>query len=306
MNPLQLPLIFQAVFCEPLALETGHFYSLAAFLLPRMAGQASVADLSRISDLSAAVEDKSHKFGHQRSGMAAPRAKSDGSVDTRYYNTLDGRSDVAVIPWNGVMAKGAGWLQEACMGMVSHERLTHALNQAIAEPAVQTIVLDIGSPGGTVVGTPELAALVQFAGTQKSTVAFVDNMMASAAVYAGIQANETYLTPSARIGSIGTILGVLDNSVQMQMQGLKMEVFSEGKHKAIGMPGRSLTEEDKTYLQSIAKEANTEFQAAVKQARPDVSPEALTGAKMYVGKQAVRAGLADGIVSSWEEFISLL
>lgn len=300
MNPLQLPFIFQAVFCEPLALESGHFYSLAAFLLPRMAGQGSLADLS------AAIDEKPHKFGHNRAGLASPRYRQDGSLDGRYYNTLEGRSDVAVIPWNGVMAKGAGFLQEACMGMVSHERLTHAINQALAEKSVKKIVYDVGSPGGTVVGTPELAALAKYAGEVKQTYAFVDNMMASAAVYAGIQANETYLTPSGRIGSIGTMLGVLDSSVQMQMQGLKMEIFSEGKHKAIGMPGRALTDEDKKYLQSIASDANAEFIAAVKQARPAVSKDALTGAKMYVGKQAIKHGLADGIVSSWEEFISLL
>jgi signal peptide peptidase SppA len=305
MNPLQLPLIFQAAFLEPVAMELGHYYSLASFLLPRMAGQASAADLTSLGELAAASKEKPHTFGHFRSGLASPRYTADGGVDGRYYNTLEGRADVAVIPWCGVMAKGAGILQEVCMGMVSHDRLAFAIRQALDEPAIKKILFDVASPGGTVVGTPELAELVRQAGQVKHTVAFVDNLMASAAVYAGIQANEVYITPSARMGSIGTVMGVLDDSVRMKMQGLKLELFTAGTHKGLGASGRGLNDADRRYLQAQVDEANAGFVAAVKAARPGVAKEVLTEAKVYNGKAAVALGLADGIVSSWEEFISL-
>lgn len=301
MNPLQLPLLFQAVFCEPLALEPSHFHSIAGVLLPRMSGKASAADLGELM-----AADKPHKFGHQRSGLAMGRMQADGSRDGRYYNTLEGREDVAIIPFNGVMAKNAGFLQEACMGMVSHDRIAHAVCQAMAAPEIKTLVFDVNSPGGQVVGTPELAALIKVAGETKQTYAFVDYMMASAAVYAGIQANETYITPSAKIGSIGTILGILDDSVRMQMEGLKLEVFAAGTHKALGSPGRPLSDADRKYLQSIVDEANAGFLVAVKDARPGVAKEVLTEAKVYTGAQAAKLGLVDGLVSGWDEFISLI
>lgn len=306
MNALQLPLLFQTVFCEPIALEAGHYFTVASFLLPRMTGKASAADLTSATELSAAVADKPHKWGHVRSGLAMPRAKADGSVDTRYFNTLEGRADVAVIPWSGIMAKGAGILQEFCMGMVSHDRLAFAIRQAIADPSVTAIIYDIRSPGGTVVGTPELAALVRESSRRKQTYAFVDDMMASAAVYAGIQVREVYLTPSARIGSIGTIMGILDDSLRMKMEGLNLEVFFAGKHKALGSSGRALTDDDRAYLQSIVDTANKGFVSAVKQARPSVAAEVLTDAKVYTGAQAVQLGLADGLVADWDEFIGLL
>lgn len=301
MNPIQLPLLFQAVFCEPLALEAGHFHSIAGFLLPRMSGKSSAADLGELM-----AAEKPHTFGHRRAGLAMSRQNQDGSLDGRYYNTISGRNDVAVIPFNGVMAKNAGFLQEACMGMVSHDRIAYAVSQALAEKEIKTLVFDVNSPGGQVVGTPELASLIQSAGQVKQTYAFVDYMMASAAVYAGIQANETYITPSAKIGSIGTILGVLDDSMRMKMEGLNLEVFSAGKHKALGQSGRSLSDDDRKYLQSIVDEANAGFTAAVKTARPGVAKEALTDAKVYTGIQAVKLGLVDGVVSGWEEFISLI
>ena len=46
MNALQLPLLFQAAFCEPVALEISTYYNLAAFLLPRMTGKASASKLN--------------------------------------------------------------------------------------------------------------------------------------------------------------------------------------------------------------------------------------------------------------------
>lgn len=301
MSPLQLPLLFNAVFCEPIALEITTFHAIAAFLLPRMSGQVSAADLG---DLMAA--DKPHTFGHRRAGMATPRLNQDGSVDGRYYNTLVGREDVAIIPACGVMAKGAGIFQEVCYGMVSHDRISHATSQALAAPAVKKIAFDWNSPGGQVVGTPELASIIKMAGQVKPTYAFVDNMMASAAVYAGIQANETYITPSARIGSIGTIMGILDDSMRMKMAGLEMHTFSAGKHKALGSSGRVLTDDDRAYLQSIVNHANAGFVQAVQDARPGVAKEVLTDAKVYTGKQAVGLGLVDGLVNSWDEFVSLL
>ena len=301
MNPLQLPLLFNAVFCEPIALEATTFNAIAAFLLPRMSGQVSSADLSELM-----AAEKPHTFGHRRAGLAMPREDKNGQVDGRYYNTLKGREDVAVIPANGVMAKGAGFLQEACMGMVSHDRIAHAVSQAMAEPTVKKIVMDWNSPGGQVVGTPELGAMIKEAGRVKPTYAFVDNMMASAAVYAGIQANETYITPSARIGSIGTILGILDDSMRMKMAGLSINTFSAGKHKAMGASGRELTKDDRDYLQSIVDTANEQFVASVKSARPDVAEEVVTDAKVYTGRQAVSLGLVDGLVNSWEEFVSLI
>lgn len=301
MNALQLPLLFQAAFCEPVALEISTYYNLAAFLLPRMTGKASASDLGE-----ALAADKPHKYGHRRSAMASPAVNRDGSVDGRYYNTLEGRSDVAIIPWSGMMIKSAGFFQEACMGAVSHERLAHAVAQAKADKEIQTVVFDINSPGGTVLGTQELAALVADLSKSKMTYAFTDGVMASAAVHAGIAVGEVYLTPTAKIGSIGTMLGILDDSVRMQMEGLKIELFTAGVHKGIGTSGRALTNEDRAYLQSTVDQANAPFVSRVKQSRPKVKAEALTHAKVYTGPQAVEIGLADGLVSSWEEFISLI
>ena len=92
----------------------------------------------------------------------------------------------------------------------------------------------------------------------------------------------------------------------MQMQDYALEMFSKATHKGLGLPGRDLTQADREYLQSGVDRVNAEFVAAVKAGRPKVSEEALRDAKMYDGVAAVKQGLADGIVASWDEFLSLI
>ena len=60
--------------------------------------------------------------------------------------------------------------------------------------------------------------------------------MCSAAYWIGSQATELYATGSAYVGSIGTYLAWLDPSIQMQMNGLQLQLFSAGKFKGIGLP----------------------------------------------------------------------
>jgi ClpP class serine protease len=72
----------------------------------------------------------------------------------------------------------------------------------------------------------------------------------------------------------------------------------------------SHSSKDKPVVRDIAERLKKDgvkyFLSTVKQARPRVLNDAFNGAKMYFGKQAVQHGLADGILSSWKKFISLL
>lgn len=242
--------------------------------------------------------------------MAQPSydGASGGISDDRYYWSAEGKPNVAVIPLNGMISKGAGSFAESCMGMVNPDRISHALAQAVAAKEINTIVLDVGSPGGRTTYIPELAAQIKAAtDTRGKTVyAFSDTMIASAAEWIASQCDECIVTGSSQIGSIGTYLAFLNPKVAMQMQGYSLELFSQGKHKGLGLPGRDLTQEDRSYLQQTVDDINAQFVAAVKAGRPKASEEALTSAKVFDGPSAMKNGLADGIVSGWDEFLSLL
>ncbi|MCK9994277.1 MAG: hypothetical protein Dbin4_02797, partial [Alphaproteobacteria bacterium] len=81
---------------------------------------------------------------------------------------------VAVIPINGVLQKRADWMTEI-FGDTAMQDVGAAVMAADADPAINSIILAIDSPGGTVDGTEELAAIV--AAVSKPVIAIADGMM---------------------------------------------------------------------------------------------------------------------------------
>lgn len=314
MNPeiINFPRIAQQFYMEPIALEESHMLAVHMYLWPRVTGK--IQDSAPLVEprAEAAPTDVKRKGGaaHMRKSMAAPLQDywTGQVLDPNYYWTVEGKPQVAVIPINGMISKGASPFAESCMGVVNPDRISHALQQAVTAKQVKQIVLDIGSPGGRTTFTPELSAQIKAAANTrgKTVYAFTDTMIASAAEWMASQANEVIMTASAQLGSIGTYLAFLNPKVAMQTQGYQLELFSKGTHKGLGLPGRDLTQADREYLQSTVDKLNVEFVSAVKSGRPKASEEALRDAKMYDGHDAIKHGLADGIVASWEEFIGLL
>jgi signal peptide peptidase SppA len=312
------PEIFQKFYLEPLALEAGAMFTCHQYLYPRLTGQIHdnvfETEAAQKNQAPPASNRMPGAMAHMRRQLAAPEMQSSGPfsppvvIDARYYWSADDREDTAVIPLVGMISKGAGPFAEMCMGAMNPDRISHALDQAMAAKEVKNIVLDVNSPGGRVTYIPELAAKIkQAADTRGKTLyAFSDQTTASAATWLATQVNEMIITPSASVGSIGTYLAFLNPKIAMQMQGYALELFSKGTHKALGMPGRDLTQADREYLQAGVDKVNAQFVEAVKTARPKASEESLRDAKMYDGRDAVRHGLADGIVGSWDEFLSLL
>jgi signal peptide peptidase SppA len=285
---MNFPFVFQALYCEPLCLELSMFRSMHQVVMPRILGEAG----GTLADLFAA--DPSSRRPSAPVAIVGPGAEV---------------NHTAIIAISGVIASGPSSLMDACFGsFASPDAIAAQLVEARDHPDIRTIVLKIASPGGRVSKVPELSALVASiaAMPDKTVYSFCDDRMASAAYWIGSQANEIYVTPSSITGSIGTYLALLDETVKMEKKGEKLELFSSGTHKALGTPGKALTDADREYLQGTVDKINGQFTGAVKAARPQVSKEALRDAKTYDGEDAVAQGLADGVVGSWLEFLALL
>ena len=127
------------------------------------------------------------------------------------------------------------------MGATDSAEIHSALREAGQRDDIKAVLLDIDSPGGTVAGTPELAAAVASINERKPVYAFSSGLMASAAYWVASQARAIYATPSAQVGSIGVVQAVIDDTAALDAEGIKVEVFSVGKYKAMGAPGTPLT-----------------------------------------------------------------
>jgi len=203
---------------------------------------------------------------------------------------------IATVALRGPMMRNPDVIDQLVFGATDTEEVLAAVNEAAEREDVQAILLDIDSPGGSVNGTPELAAAVATASKLKTVYAFSAGQMCSAAYWVASQCDAVYATPSARVGSIGVILPVVDSSEAFAQAGLKMEVFAAGKFKSAGTPGTSLTEEQKDWLQSEVEEIAADFRSAVLARGRKIPDEAMEG-QTFSGRRAMRlnmAGMVDG------------
>ena len=211
---------------------------------------------------------------------------------------------IGTVSIEGPILRKPGLFARVLMGAVGSEEIGDALREAGERDDIHAVFLDIDSPGGTVAGTPELAAAVASINERKPVYAFSSGLMCSAAYWIASQARAIYATPSAQVGSIGVVQAVIDDSAALASEGIKVEVFSVGKYKSIGAPGTPLTDDQRDLINSNLAEIAGEFHAAVLARGRSIPAEAMEG-QTFSGRQAQRFNLA-GMVPDRAEAIRRL
>lgn len=204
--------------------------------------------------------------------------------------------DVAVIDVSGILEKHQsviGWLFDGT-SMVEVQR---QVEEAADDSSIRRIVLRVDSPGGTVSGSDELSQTIFEAADTKEVIVYASDTMASAAYWIAVGASAIYCNRSASVGSIGTFIAVTDWSRALKAAGVSVEVFTTGKYKAAGYEGTSLTPDQRDHIQATVDRINSVFLRAVRDGRGlsrDQMAKVSTAA-IFIGSDAVTAGLVDGI-----------
>lgn len=205
---------------------------------------------------------------------------------------------LAVVPLSGVMMRRPDPIARF-FGACDTEAVRDQVNLAAGDRSVGAILLDVDSPGGSINGTPELASAVRHAAGRKPVYAYSAGMMCSAAYWVASQADVLHAAPSARVGSIGVLLPVVDRSEAFAKAGVKVEVFAAGKFKGAGMPGTTLNDDQRAWLQQGVEETWAQFKDAVR-SRRRVAEGAMEGQHFPAGT-ALGHGLVSGLADSRAE-----
>lgn len=224
--------------------------------------------------------------------------------DEQGYQNIDG---VGVVPINGIIAKKMNMFSEISGG-ASSELVARDFRRAMNDPGVKAILLDIDSPGGAVDGTQDLANLIYSSRGKKPICAFTDGMMASAAYWIGSAADEIFISgDTPQVGSIGVVASHVDVSKAEESKGIKTTEIVAGKYKRIASRYAPLSEEGQATLQEMVDYLYNVFVDDVAKFRGVTEGQALRMAdgKIFIGKQAVKAGLVDG-VSRFDEVVERL
>jgi protease-4 len=161
--------ITNAVYRQPWNITPGGWLSVHELLQSRLAVDAENLDLS-----------------------AFVNPRPDLEVDS---------NGIAHIHVTGVLGKNLSQIERSC-GNTGYEQLEAEVADAVKANA-QGILLHVNSPGGAATGNVETSRMV--AGSGLPTVAWVDELAASAAYAIASGATLIVASPSAQVGSIGTI-----------------------------------------------------------------------------------------------------
>jgi len=274
------------VFNTPLLMEAG---SLNVFL-SALTDRVGIDQLTGVDNIALMRED-----------MRALAGNAQGR-QMRNYQVDDG---VAIIPVTGTLSARSSQIQ-SLSGMTSYDSLTGDLWQALDDPLVDSILLDISSPGGQV---DELFALTDFIaeiGEVKPISAYTGSMAASGAYAIAAAADTLYVSESANTGSVGVIIAHTDVSKKMADDGVKVTLIHAGAHKVDGNPYEPLSTDVKADLQKRVDKTRDLFVNRVAKYR-NMSPKAVaaTEAAVFDGADAVSVGFADQ-VATFEETLSIM
>lgn len=217
-----------------------------------------------------------------------------------YTRTPDG---LAIIEVSGPMMKG-----DSKYGGTSTVRTRRAIREAVADKAVEGLMLIIDSPGGTVAGTAALGDDVAAANKAKPVYAHVTDLGASAAYWVGSQARQLFADRTAEIGSIGAVAVVEDFAARATMLGIKVHVISTGEYKGAFVPGAEVPQKHLDALQQRIDELQEHFLAAVSAGRrmKVAQVQALADGRVHIAAKAADMGLIDGVQSADETASQLL
>lgn len=207
------------------------------------------------------------------------------------------RGSVGIIPVIGPIFPRANLFTEYS-GATSVEMLANDLRVALDDPRVQSIILNIDSPGGAITRVSEFSDMVYNARREKPISAYVYGYAASAAYWIGSAADEVVTTDTGRIGSIGVVATWIDTRERDKMEGIEqIEIVSSQSPKKRLDPK---TKTGKAQVQVLVDELADVFVAAVARNR-DVSTDTVLSdfgeGDVFVAKRALEAGMADRIGS---------
>jgi signal peptide peptidase SppA len=184
------------------------------------------------------------------------------------------------------------------MGGTSLMGFRRQMRDAVANPEISAIVMNVDSPGGYVDMVPEVARELRTMRAQKPIVAVANQQMASAAYWLGAQASEIVVTDSGEVGSIGVYQIHKDVSRALAMDGIKPTIISAGRYKVDGNPYEPLSDSAREDAQHAVDHYYSMFTQAVAKGRNATQEEVQAGygeGRQLVAADAKKANLVDRI-----------
>jgi len=177
--------------------------------------------------------------------------------------------------------------------VVGSKTIIENLNRAEKARGVKAIILEINSPGGTVVASKEIAEKV--ASIEKPTIALIREVGASGAYWVASATDLIIADELSITGSIGVISSYLQFSGFLDDYNITYERLVTGEFKDLGSPYKKLTPKERDLIQKKLDIIEAKFVSDVAKNRGMKLEEVqkLADGSFYLGVEAKENGLID-------------
>jgi protease-4 len=177
------------------------------------------------------------------------------------------------------------------------ETVLSRIRAATADSTVKAILLEVDSPGGAVTASDEIyTALQRFKekDEERIVMVFVRSLGASGAYYAAMAGDYIMAEPTSIVGSVGVIMQTLNMKGLADWVGVSSVTIKSGENKDMLNPFEAVDPVHVAMLQDLVDGMQERFASIVETSRQLESRELLDG-RVFSARQAVEAGLLDGI-----------
>lgn len=215
----------------------------------------------------------------------------------RLSSVISNRVNIATLLLNGIILPTENLFSQF-IDATTLDTFTKNFQQALDNPEISEIILNLDSPGGVITGVHECAEMIYQARGKKPITAYVSGMAASAAYWLGSAADEIVLDATASVGSIGVLSIHTDDTAKKSQQGIsQIQIMSsQSPRKRLDINTDEGRAEVQAQVDSIA-EVFVENVARNRNVPVETVLSDFGQGSLLIGKYAVEKGLADRLGS---------
>ncbi|KIJ89129.1 signal peptide peptidase SppA [Rickettsia asembonensis] len=183
--------------------------------------------------------------------------------------------------------------------ILEDEKRDKKLKKIIDDSHIKALIVNVNSPGGTVVGSEKIYNILRKISEKKPVVIVMGTMAASGGYLISLGGDYIISHNGTITGSIGVILQTAEVTELAQKLGIKFNNFKSGELKAVPNPTEKLTEAVRVAIMENIEDTYNFFLELISERRnlPIEEVKKLADGRVYSGRQALKLKLVDAIGS---------
>lgn len=243
--------------------------------------------------LYACIPSSAHAFIESLKALESAEASADA-----FKPKIQQKNRTAILEFSGFMMRDAGWLRY--YGYNDILTFCAALEEIRTDDDIEKVIIFANTPGGEAVSAEILQKTLSKLAAEKPVHVHVDEMLASAGVYAFTAATTITANPAATLGAIGTYWDSFEYSKQLEALGITYVRIASSPLKGTPNSMEAMSDETKAFMQTWVDDFQALFIKALTENRgfSEKEAKALSTGDIYLAQKALDKGLIDGLTTS--------